>query len=187
MFIQKRLLVRSRLVIFTLSVLLGSWASADQNIYVETYAPLDPVDCDGLSLHDVNYAFTVSGTPSTDCRARRGGGPGNTNNLTTPVIEGTAAGILHLSFDVPTTVFGIGIALVGGPGTRAIIELNRPGVGSLREEVDLVLLPDPSFRGGRYDYEGAAVKTATIRFTGGNRMALDNLTYFRPPGKVKKD
>lgn len=163
-------------------------AFADMPVFIETYNIAPPVPCDGMNRNGVGYAFTVGGAPSWDCLAGTGG-PGNTNNITFPNIEGNAAGVLHLTFDVPTTKFGFGVAqstLLTPQPNSVIVHLNRPGVGLLRQEVPLTTTADPYFVGGRYDYDGPAVKTVTIQFSGPyTRFVLDNLTYFRPRGQSK--
>lgn len=159
--------------------------------FVETYSPAGAEPCEGLTLHGITYSFTVGGAPSLDCDARTWIGPGVTNNIQAPNIEGTAAGVLHLTLDVPTTSFGFGVARSIpnlGSNDSVIIDLYRPGAGLLREEIFLNPTADPLFTGGRYDYKGPAVKTVAIAFRTppALRFVLDNLTYFRPPGQVNK-
>lgn len=46
---------------------------------------------------------------------------------------------------------------------------------------------DPTYVGGRYDYDGPAVKEVTIEFADPSlRFALDNVTYFRPFGRARR-
>jgi hypothetical protein len=68
-----------------------------------------------------------------------------------------------------------------------IVNLYRPGAGLLRQELFLTATNDPGFVGGHFDYDGPAVKSVTIQFASGpySRLALDNLSYFRPPGQQK--
>ena len=169
-------------------LLLGASQSlAAKPSFTETYN-IAPQPCEGLDLAGVVYSFTVAGTPSLDCRAGTFVGPGTTNDINPPNIEGTAAGVLHLRFDHPTTEFGFGVALstVISPQQNAVIvDLFRPGEGLLRQEVSLTETRDPLFVGGRFDYSGPAVLTVTIHFASGpfSRFAVDNVTYFRPPGQ----
>ncbi len=170
-------------------VLFGSSQSmAGPPISTQTY-DIAPVPCEGLYLDGIAYAFIVAGAPSLDCIAGTFVGPGFTNNIDSPNIEGTSAGVLHVTFDVPTTHFGFGVAqnTFASPQVQSvIIDLFRPGAGLLREEMFLDATNDPGFVGGRYDYVGPAVKTVTIRHSGPfSRFALDNVTHFRPPGLTR--
>ncbi len=165
---------------------------AEQPTVTETY-DIPTTSCDGLALNGVQYTFTIGGAPSPDCQAGSFGLP-PLNNVQVPVIQGESVGVLHLTFDVPTTKFGFGVAMslfgILNPPAEVIVHLNRPGSGLLRESLILEPTPDPSAVGGRFEYEGPAVKTATISFQaiGASRsplFAIDNTTYFRPPGKAK--
>jgi hypothetical protein len=176
------------LAVLALSMWAASQAMAEKPIFTETY-DVDPVPCEGLELDGIAYSFTVAGAPNLDCTAGTFAGPGVTNNINAPNIEGTAVGVLHLTFDVPTTVFGFGVAKLASlpQAESVIVDLFRPGAGILREEVAVDTTNDPLFVGGRYDYDGPAVKTVTIHHSGSfSRFALDNVTYFRPPGQIKK-
>ncbi|WP_435328230.1 hypothetical protein [Vibrio hannami] len=160
--------------------------NAEMPVFSETY-DIEPAYCEGLNLHGVMYSFTVDGSPSMACMAGTYTGPGITNNIDAPNIEGTSAGILHLTFDVPTTIISFGIAQNTFSGNQAVyVDLYRPGVGLVREEVMLDLLADPGFVGGLFEYDGPAVKTMTISHsTISSRFAIDNLMYFRPKGQMK--
>ncbi|GAB1539312.1 hypothetical protein NUACC21_19780 [Scytonema sp. NUACC21] len=170
------------LVGFCLVGIAASPVLGDQNVVTETFN-VQPVSCEGLNLNGVLYSFTVANSPNLDCVAGLFFGPGATNNIQPPNIEGNASGVLHLTFDKPTTVFGFGVAQsVFGVPQSVIITLNRPGAGVLRQEVQLTTTNDPFFVGGRYDYDGPAVKSVSISFSNsGGRFALDNVSYFRPP------
>jgi len=173
--------------------LIGTTWALTKPTFTETFAPLSPVSCEGLKLDGVSYSFTVAGAPSLDCNARTSAGPGNTNHIQSPNIEGTSAGVLHLVLDAPTTEFSFGVArsLVSPPPPfpsvpdSVIVDLFRPGAGLLRDHLLLDPTNDPLFVGGQFNYEGPAVKTVTISFTTPplTRFAIDNVTYFRPPGQ----
>ncbi|HEY2019453.1 MAG TPA: hypothetical protein VGH38_38360 [Bryobacteraceae bacterium] len=157
-------------------------------MFVESYSgPVTP--CEGLALDDVLYGFTVGGAPSLDCTVGTVAGPGNTNDIHPPNIEGTAAGVLHLTFDQPTTDVSFGVALstpVSPQTNSVIVNLYRPGAGLLRQELFLTTTSDPLFVGGRFVYSGPIVKSVTIQFSGPyTRFVLDDLSYFRAPGHVK--
>jgi hypothetical protein len=179
----------SRLFLISLGLLglTTSTALAGGNIFTETLN-IVPAPCEGLQLAGVTYSFTVAGLPNPDCTAGTFAGPGLTNHIQAPNIEGTAAGVLHLTFDHPTTHFDFGVAesTLRSPQT-VVIDLNRPGVGMLRQEVDLTTTRDPLFVGGEFVYDGPAVKTAAISFPVGGgfaRFAVDNVSYSRPPGQT---
>ena len=186
----------SRPLAWSVSVLLAGLATiaivvnpvmADMNVVTQTFN-IPPAPCEGLDLAGVLYSFTIAGAPSLACTAGTFVGPGVTNNIQAPNIEGSAAGVLHLTFEVPTTKFGFGVAqsTLASPQS-VVIDLFRPGAGLLRQEVPLVTTNDPGFVGARFDYDGPAVRTATISFPVGpyTRFAVDNVSYFRPPGKSK--
>jgi hypothetical protein len=170
-----------------LLILEGGRALADSNIVTQTFN-IGPTPCEGLSLDRVTYSFTVAGTPNLDCNAGTFTGPAFQAGIQAPNIEGTAAGVLHLTFDVPTTKFGFSVAQNTYSSPQSVVtDLFRPGNGLLRQEIPLVTTNDPGFVGARFDYSGPAVKTVTIRFTVGpySRFVMDNVSYFRPPGRAK--
>jgi hypothetical protein len=177
-------------LLLTCSAIGTAWA-VGKPLFAQTYNLPAPVACEGLELDGVTYSFTVAGAPSLDCSAGTFIGPLSSNNIQAPNIEGTSAGILHLTFDVPTTEFAFGVARsIFGPPTLSdtvIVDLFRPGIGLLREEMVLDPTPDPLFVGGRFQYQGPAVKTVTISFRTPplTRFAIDNVTYFRPPGQSR--
>ena len=184
---EEKKVMRLTLTLLVLAALAVPMGFADMNVVTQTYN-ITPIACDGLDLAGVQYAFTVGPAPSADCVAGTFTGPGVTNNIQSPNIEGTASGVLHLTFDVPTTKFGFGVAQNTFLSPQeVIINLNRPGAGLLRQSVTLTTTNDPGFVGARFDYDGPAVKTVTISFNNiGGRFAVDNVTYFRPPGQAKK-
>src|SRR6516165_2710295 len=129
-------------------------ASAKKPLFTQTF-DIDPVACEGLTLDGISYSFAVAGSPSLDCTAGTFVGPGTTNDIKPPNIEGTSAGILHLALLDPSTNFGFGVALstYSSPQVEAVVvDLFRPGVGLLRQAVALTATSDPDFVGGRFDY-----------------------------------
>lgn len=183
-----------KLIRVGLMVLSGfaSGAQAAKPVFVETYDLTQPTRCDGMTLDGIDYTFTVAGVPSDDCLAGTSMGPGISKNISPPNMEGTAAGVIHLTFSEPTTRFNFGVSEESHSAqpNSVVVNLYRPGIGMLRREVTLSTAPDPSFVGGRFTYEGPVIKTATIQFTGAttgqfNRFALDNMTYFRSASPVK--
>src|SRR5215472_958323 len=102
MFRLKQVTIAAIGVAVLLFVATGS-ILADKNIFTETYDINQPQPCEGLNLDGVAYTFTIGGSPSADCTAGTMTGPGNTNDIHTPSIEGNAAGVLHLRNDTATT------------------------------------------------------------------------------------
>jgi hypothetical protein len=153
------------------------------NPFVQTYN-IPNVLCDGLELDGVTYSFTIGGARSADCRAGSTAGPGITNNIQPPNIEGNATGVLGLTFKVPTSTFGFGVGqstLISPQSQSVIVDLFSPGAGTIRDELFLTTTSDPNFVGGRFDYNGPAVTSVTIRFSGAfARFVLDGVTYKLP-------
>jgi hypothetical protein len=160
-------------------IFAGGWGIVPAKpLFTQTFDVPD-VACDGLQLDGVSYVFSVAGVPSADCRAGTNAGPGITNNIVAPNMEGSAAGVLSLKFDHPTADFGFGVAQSTAVSPQSvIIDLFGPG-GVRRQELALDTTRDPNFVGGRFDYEGPAVRAVTIRFSGASaRFVIDNVTYF---------
>jgi hypothetical protein len=151
--------------------------------FVQTYN-IPAVPCDGLQLDGVTYSFTIGGVPDPNCVAGTSAGPGVTNNIQAPNIEGDARGVLTLTFGVPTSTFGFGVAQSTATSPQpqsVVVDLFSPGVGTLRQELELTTTSDPTFVGGRFDYHGPAIQSATISFSGPfARFVLDGVTYHLP-------
>lgn len=166
---------------------MAARASADEaSSFVERFELDVPTSCDGLARNGAHYAFRVAGEPSAECVAGAPLGPPGSLNVLPPHLEGDPAGELTLTFDVPTTRVGFGLALatVDPLDGGVIVELHRPGAGLLREQVALALTNDPQYVGGRYDYAGPAVRAVTLRFAGdARRFAIDDVRYDRPKGR----
>src|SRR5881409_1110429 len=127
--LQKRLLI---LPVLAFCILGSSPTVAKPPTFTETYdIPTTP--CEGLSLDGVENSFTIGGVPSANCEAGSLAGPGVSNNINDPSIVGDAEGVLHLTFDHPTTQFGFGVALntLDSPQPQSVIvHLFRPGHGT---------------------------------------------------------
>ena len=166
---------------------LAARASAEEGSpFVERFDLDAPVACDGLARNGARYEFRVAGAPSEACVAGAPVGPPGSLNVLPPHLEGDPAGELTLTFDVPTTRVGFGLALATRvpPDGAVIVELHRPGAGPLRESVALDVTADPDFVGGRYDYAGPAVRAVTLRFAAdARRFAIDDVRYDRPKGR----
>ena len=157
----------------------GSGLVPGAPIFVQMFN-LANVACNGLKVAGVAYSFTVGGAPGADCRAGTLAGPGVTNNIQAPNIEGTGAGVLRLEFKSPTGRFGFGVAQSTAVLPQTVtVDLFGPGTGALRQEIVLSATRDPSFVGGRFEDDGPAVTEVTISFSSTlARFVVDNVTYF---------
>ena len=111
-----------------------------------------------------------------------------TNNILPPALLFGAGGVLRIRFDVPTTSFGFGVAqLTDQPLLQTVVvDLFGPRGRKLRKRQFLDNVPDPDFAGARFEYRGPAIGAVTIRIaneTSGRPVAIDNVTYARPPGR----
>ena len=138
--------------------------------------PLQPVN--GLNFNGVGFDFKVNGVNSDDARYHASG-PRKITYVDDPSLEGTAAGTLTLSFAVPTTTLGFGVALDSQltltPGFTVQL-FDAAGQQIQNRSVTTTRLI--SFSEGRFDYSGVPVSRARITFNpSGNRFAFDNLSY----------
>ena len=156
----------------------GGWGLVPgEPLFVQTF-DFPNVACNGLTVAGVTYSFTINGAPGTDCRAGTTAGPGVTNNIQAPNIEGNGAGVLRLEFTSPTRRFGFGVAQSTAILPQTVtVDLFGPGSSALRRELVLNATRDPTFVGGRFDYDGPAVTEVTIRFSALTRFVVDNVTY----------
>jgi hypothetical protein len=157
----------------------GGWGLIPaEPLFVQTF-DFANVACNGLTVAGVTYSFTVGGVPHADCRAGTLNGPGVTNNIQAPNIEGTSAGVLRLEFRSPTRRFGFGVAQSTTLLPQTVtVDLSGPGIGMRREELVLNATRDPTFAGGRFEYDGPAITEVTIQFSTVTRFVVDNVTYF---------
>jgi hypothetical protein len=127
-------------------------------------------------INGVHFSFTTNGVPSTD--AVIDGGPGATNNLTTPVVEGTTAGVLSLSFASPETRFGFGYAVhtfapLPDATTVRLFDASNNLVGVVSANGS----PDPIITGGFLGVmSDVPFVRADVTFNqAGQRFAFDNV------------
>jgi len=139
--------------------------------------PFQPVD--GLSSMGVTFHFTVNGVPSTDANYNSGG-PGTITYVQDPSLEGDAAGILKLDFEVPTPLLQVGVALntFAPLAAGCSIELFDSDLVSMGV-IDLATASIISFTESRFGYQGRPLSRAAISFNSAMaaRFALDNLTF----------
>jgi hypothetical protein len=147
--------------------------------------PFQPAD--GLSFSGVTFGFQIGGASSTDAHYNAFG-PGATEFVQDPSLEGNSNGALTLSFDQPTTVLEFGIArsciCTLSPGVS--VELFKPGAaGRSRGVMTMTTSPVVSFSEAHFSYSGPAVQTALITFPSpglASRFALDNLSFHQGEG-----
>lgn len=146
-----------------------------------TYGPPavggSPVD--GLLVSGVLHEFSVGGLASFDATVS-GGGPGATNNVAPPIIEGDGAGLLGLTFSEPQNRVGFGFAiLANGPlsdGTTVeLFDTSDLSLGMLT----FPAVSDPSFPGGFAGLQSSdPFGRAEVTFSSqALRFAFDNLRF----------
>jgi hypothetical protein len=170
---------------FLLTISMAAPVTAGKPLSVLTMDEIPNQPIDGLRYGGVTFSFHVNGIPSTDAHYHAFG-PLQLLYLDDPSIEGTASGTVVIEFDKPTTVIEFGVALNVWRHLRdaVIIKLYRPGVGLLRETIDLDAHPEIFWAEALYQYFGPAVKTVEISFRTdlfNPRFALDNLTFHKHP------
>ena len=170
---------RSRLILFIgLILALSSGASAQVTTLTFEELPLQQVD--GLSFMGGTFGFTVNGLPSADARYNSSG-PFAITFVQDPTLEGDAAGILTLEFDVPTPTLQFGVARSTSseltPGFT--VELFDSALTSLGV-TPVNTTPLVSFSEAQFSHSGTPVKRAIVTFPNpelATRFAFDNLTF----------
>ncbi len=141
----------------------------------------------GQSILGATFGFQVAGIDSTDANLNFsiGAGVGLSQFLTDPVLEGNALGVLTVDFTSPATTLSFGVARNSGPSIPdgvavTLFDNNLNVIASSTVSLQQLLL----FTEGNFSYTGtAAVRRMQLDFTsaptstGGNRFAIDNLTF----------
>ncbi len=144
-----------------------------------TYSENPPgtVPVDGLTFKGVTYGFTVGGSSSTDATFG-GGGPGNTQFVQDPSLEGNASGVLTLNFANKQTHIQFGLARSTTsslmPGASVLLKSDGSTLGTFDLNTSFL----GTFSEGLFVYAGAPASSAVITFPSSeeaNRFALDNL------------
>jgi hypothetical protein len=169
---------RTMLAAAILSIALLSAAHA--NATTITFDELPYQSVDGVSYNGVTFHFSIGGVTSTDA-FYDSTGPGVTQYLNDPSLEGNASGSLRLDFVTPQTslIFGVGLST----GQNVLSGLHVALLGSGGSPVgssSLDLLVGTSFIAeNRYTYSGPAFSSAVLSFnnSAAPRFAIDNLTY----------
>ena len=169
----------------TLAIVSVPQAQAARPTFTQEFN-IETVPCQGLAVDGARYSYSDDGAQSPFCEAGAAGP--TTNNILPPALLFGAGGVLQIRFDVPTTSFGFGVAQLSDQPLlqSVIVDLFSPGGGKLRKQQRLDNFPDPEFAGGRFEYRGPAISAVTIRIaneTSGRPVAIDNVTYARPPGR----
>jgi len=139
--------------------------------------PTQPVHC--LNYNGVTFGFTVGGSPSTDA-VYNDIGPGLITYLQDSSLEGDAAGILTLNFDMPTDQLEFGVALntftAAKPGYFVqLFDKSLVSLGIFSADTNPLMI----WSEGRFTYSGTPISRAAIGFNNqvASRFALDNLTF----------
>ena len=177
-----------KLVTICMLLVLMSTGAANA-AFTLTFDELATQPVNGLSYMGITFGFKVDGSPSTDA-IYNDIGPGNLTYLQDPSMVGTTAGILTLSFEMPTDQLQFGVALNSyNPATPGyFVRLYDPlyqliGVYS-GDTSPLVLWSE-----GQFTYTGdTPISLVAIGFNeqAASRFALDNLTInpIPAPGAV---
>ena len=140
----------------------------------------------GFSLQGVTFGFKVAGLDSADATFGASIAPtGTFQNLSSPVLEGNAAGILNIDFESPATNLSFAVARFATTDV-----LNGVRVSLFDSSLNLIststvnLLITQIGPEGLFSYTGTTgVRRVRLDFTtvsaavGGNRFAIDNLAY----------
>jgi hypothetical protein len=181
MTVRKNVIKTTVGVLASLLVLLGLSGTADakRQLLTLTFDERPPQPADGVvGPGGARFDFKINGVDSFD--ATYGGfGPGTTNFVEDPSIEGNTSGVLTVSFAQPTTVVRFGVAaLSGGPVT---VRVYNPG-GHLKRTVVLQTQSLGSFPEAQFAYQGGAVGKIAVSFgITDSRFAFDNLRFRAPP------
>ncbi len=140
----------------------------------------------GFSLQGVTFGFKVAGQESADATFGASIAPiGTFQNLSSPVLEGNAAGILNIDFESPATNLSFAVARFATTavpnGVRVSLfdsSLNLISTTPLNLAITQI---GPE---GLFSYTGTTgVRRVRLDFTtvsaavGGDRFAIDNLAY----------
>lgn len=140
----------------------------------------------GFSLQGVTFGFKVAGLESADATFGASIAPtGTFQNLSSPVLEGNAAGILNIDFESPATNLSFAVARFANTDV-----LNGVRVSLFDSSLNLISTMPLNLAitqvgpEGLFSYTGTTgVRRVRLDFTtvsqtvGGDRFAIDNLAY----------
>ncbi len=147
-------------VCLLLSTAVTTHSLADPVTLTFDELPTQPVD--GLSFMGVTFHFEIGGQSSPDARYASSG-PGSTKFIQDPSLEGNAAGILTLDFELPTPVvqFGFGLSTFDTLTPGFTVELFDPTLSSLGV-TEVKTGPIESFSEAFFSHEGLLVSRVVI-------------------------
>jgi Ca2+-binding RTX toxin-like protein len=172
---------------FTGSTGTSSTASPSFNgATILNFSEVPETIANGFSLQGVTFGFKVAGLNSPDATFGASIAPtGTFQNLSSPVLEGNAAGILNIDFESPATNLSFAVARFA---TTAVA--NGVRVSLFDSSLNLIststvnLLKTQLGPEGLFSYTGmTGVRRVRLDFTtvsatvGGERFAIDNLAY----------
>lgn len=134
----------------------------------------------GLSYGGVTFDFKVDGEDSREAGVSDSSFAADLAFLTAPVVEGRAAGVLTLDFDVPAAFLEFGIAVSNEADLVSACTLEL--FDSTLRRLDIVKLNTNlllSFSETGFRYQGEPLKRVVIDFDerSASRFALDNLSF----------
>lgn len=144
----------------------------------------------GQSVLGATFGFQIAGVDSLD--ASFGSGPGTLQNLSDPVLEGNAAGVLTVDFSAPATNISFGVARSqSGTITNALQVTLLDSNLNVISSTSVTLQQIQGFPEALFTYSGTvAVRRMVLDFTtisqaiGGPRFAFDNLSFNSTTGPV---
>ena len=167
--------------VLAFALLVGGTGRAQAEIITFDELAADTV-INGVTLKGVTFQFTVGGVASTDA-AILASALGTTAVAEDPVLEGSANGVLKMTFATPVTSlqFGVVLSSFDSLSEGATVELSGPSsVTAGPFAVNTGPLPPSNlFSEGLFEYTGAPINEATITFDFGNaeRFAIDTVAF----------
>ncbi len=140
----------------------------------------------GFSLQGVTFGFKVAGLDSADATFGASIAPtGTFQNLSSPVLEGNAAGILNIDFESPATNLSFAVARFTTTNVTNGVRVSLFDSSlNLISTMPLNLAITQVGPEGLFSYTGTTgVRRVRLDFTsttatlGGDRFAIDNLAY----------
>jgi hypothetical protein len=162
---------------------LGHAAAAPVSTETIAFSEVTPRPADGAVIKGVTFDYKIGGVDSTAAGIGLSTGPGATNNLSPPLLEGPAFGILAMDFAEPVVALEFGFALsntISTPSALTVQLFDESNV--LVETITVAGAPDPTFTGGKFSYSGDAISRAVVDFNESiaGAFALDNVVFSTP-------
>lgn len=178
-----RVCTSASLLVLTLPF-FGTTSAPGQETIVQTFDDLPFQPIDNLHHLGVTFDYKLNGVDSDDAKFASFG-PVATEHVTDPSVVGSSAGILTITFDIPTPSIAFGLALSTSGSVASAVNV------ALYDEFDQLLATESAnsnasqvangFSDLLYQYDGVAVTRMSLDFADSPRsFALDNLTYVVP-------